>query len=216
MTLPHSKDIMKYPARFQFQSGAPCGGSSTCTDTCIQMIVEYYKDKTYSLSYIRKVAQSQTHFNESPCTGINYIEALNALKLLGVTHYRVGFGMTFADVIKKVAIGPTIVGVWYADYPNWRGHCATHTNHAEIAGRTQCGFFGAHAILALKKAPHIINGKYNHMDVFSRDPDHHSSARPEHPNHDRIKLSHLNKAMLALPEHTRFSKTYMIYPTRRK
>jgi hypothetical protein len=63
VTLPHSTNIFNYPARFQFgQASAPCGGSSCCTDTCIQQIVEFYKEKTYSLQTIRNAAQRLTSF----------------------------------------------------------------------------------------------------------------------------------------------------------
>ncbi len=217
MTLPHSKDILKYPARYQFQTGAPCSGSSCCTDTTIQMIVEYYKDKTYSLSYIRKVAQAKTNFNEHPCTGINYVEVLNALNALGVTHYRVGWQVDAKDIINKVAIGPTIVGVYYGNYPkNRSGKCGL-PNRAEANGKTDCPFHGAHAVLAIKRVNHLTAaGKYAHTDMLVRDPDHHSSARPEKPIYDRITLTQLDKTMKALPPNTPFTHTYCIYPTKRK
>lgn len=210
MTLPHSTNILDYPARYQFQTNAPCGGSSCCTDCVIQMIVEYYKEKTYSLSYIRKVAQAKTSFNESPCTGINYIEVLNALNTLGVTHYRYGSNVSASTVLSKTAIGPVLVGVWYGNYPNSvRGTCGEP--HASHAGRTDCGFKGSHAVLALRKD--LYNGG---TSVLTRDPDHHSAARPEHPTFDRITLGQLSNTMLALPRNTAFSSTYCIYPTRRK
>lgn len=217
MTLPHSKDILDYPARFQWQSGAPCGGSSCCTDTVIQMIVEYYKEKTYSLAYIRKVAQAKTSFNESPCTGINYIEVLNALEALGITHYKVGWNVNAKDIINKVAIGPTLVGVYYGNYPkNRSGRCGT-TNKAEHGGKTDCPFRGAHAVLALKRVNHLTtSGKYAHTDMLVRDPNHNSASRPEKPMYDRITLSQLDKSMKALVPYTPFKNTYCIYPTKRK
>lgn len=209
MALPHSKNIMEYPARYQFQPYAPCAGSSTCTDTCIQMIVEYYKDKTYSLSYIRKVAQSRTSFDERPCTGINYVEVLNALKAFGIYHYRVGWGANASAVATKTMTGPTLVGVHYGSYPNWPRRCTMP--HATHGGRTQCSFRGTHAVLAIKRSSY--NGK---AVILTRDPNHHSSARPEHPTYDRFTLGQLNTTMLNLPKYSAFSKTYMIYPTKRK
>jgi len=217
MTLPHSKDIFKYPARFQFgQAGAPCGGSSCCTDTCIQMIVEYYKDRTYSLSYIRKMAQSQTSYNEAPCTGINHVEVLNALNKLDVTHYKVAFGVNNTFVGQKVAVGPTLVGIHYGSYPSAYNKCHSGHRGAEIHGKTDCRFRGAHAVLAIGRRAHTKDGKYLHTDVFTRDPDHNSPARPEKPAFDRISLYDLGVAMNNLPKYTAFSKTYVIYPTKRK
>lgn len=218
MTLPHSKDILKYPARYQFQSGAPCYGGSCCTDTCIQMIVEYYKERTYSLSYIRKVAQAKTSFNEAPCTGINYREVLNALTALGVDHYRVGWNITTDVVWNKLNTGPVIVGVYYGNYPkNTSGRCGS-TNHAEYGGKTDCPFSGAHAVLAIGHRLHYArDGKtILHKDFLVRDPDHHSASRPEHPAFDRITSTQFRRTINALVPYTPFSNTYMIYPTRKK
>lgn len=211
-----SNNILAYPARYQFQSGAPCGGSSTCTDTCIQMIAEYYKDKTYSLAYIRKVAQAKTNFNEGSCTGINYLEVQNALIALGITHYRVGWDVNAAFVAQKVAVGPVIVGVWYGSYPRWKGHCGSRPL-SESGGKTDCNFNGSHAVLAVGKVAHTVNkGHYIHTDIIARDPDHHSTGRSEHPPYDRYSLALLDAAMRALPRNSAFSRTYCIYPTKRK
>lgn len=209
MALPHSKRPIDYPARFQFQPGAPCNGSSTCTDTCIQMIVEFYREKTYSLSYIRKLAQAKTSFNEGPCTGINYIEVLNALRALGISHYRVAWNVNASFVAQKVATGPVLVGVYYGNYPSWPGKCTTPK--ALHGGKTQCSFRGAHAVLAIMKQAY--EGK---TTIITRDPNHHSATRREAPKFDRVTLSQLNNTMLALPKYTAFSRTYAIYPTRKK
>jgi hypothetical protein len=220
MALPHSKRIFLYPARFQFgQSGAPCGGSSCCTDTVIQMIVEYYKDRTYSLSQIRKYAQAKTGFNENSCTGINHVEALNALKAMGVLHYKVVFGVGADFVYQKMQIGPVLVGVYYGSYPPIRGGNTIRgkaLHYAELNGKTDFPFRGAHAVLAIGGRKHIIDGKVHHRDVYIRDPDHNSPSRPEKPPYDRIRLGDLSKAMWDLPKYTPFSQTYCIYPTRKK
>lgn len=219
MALPHTKNIFSYPARFQFgQSGAPCGGSSCCTDTCIQMIVEYYKEKTYSLATIRRLAQTGTSYNEAPCTGINSVEVLNALNRLGIHHYRVAKGVDANFVKRKVAIGPVLVGVHYGSYPTKKGKCYSRgIKNAEISGKTDCPFRGAHAVLAIGQRPHLhSDGTFAHTDFFTRDPDHHSPARPEKPAYDRITGTSLGIAMKNLPKYTRFSSTYVIYPTQKK
>lgn len=217
MTLPHSTDIFRYPARFQFgQAGAPCNGSSCCTDTCIQMVVEYYKERTKTLSQVRYAAQRLTAFDERACTGINYREVLNALSYFGITHYKLGSGITHTDVGKWVQYGPVILGVHYGSYPkSTTGRCGS-TNKAELNGKTDCGFNGAHAVLVIGKKPHTVNGVYRHTDYYVRDPDHHSPSRPERPPYDRITAGQLNTALLNLPKYTAFSYTYMLYPTRKK
>lgn len=213
MTLPHSTDIFKYPARFQFgESTAPCGGSSCCTDTCIKMIVEYYKEQTHPLAEIRKRAQAKTNFNEGPCTGLNHVEVLNALSYYGLSHYTVSFGADAQKVFDKVKIGPVIVGVHYGSYPEWEGKCGAGPE-AEIGGKTDCSFTGAHAVLAIGGRFHVGRG---HRDIYVRDPDHNSPSRPEKPAYDRIRKHQLNVAMQNLPKYTKFSDTYIIYPTKRK
>lgn len=204
-----SLNPLAYPARFQYQYGAPCGGSSCCTDTCIQMIVEYYKEKKHSLSYIRTLAQSETSFNEGACTGINYVEVLTALRKLGVNHYRLGTGYGAAFVKSKVLVGPVIVGVHYGSYPN--RYNGSRSNRAEYGGRDDYGFYGAHAVLAEKTRYH--NG---HTDFYTRDPDHGSPSRSWKPPYDIIKSTQLQRAMVNLPTYTAFSNTYVIYPTVKK
>lgn len=210
MALPHSKNILNYPPRFQFgESGAPCGGSSCCTDTCIKMIVEYYKDATYSLAEIRRRAQSKSSFNEAPCTGINSVEVINALESFGINHYRVAYGANSAVVWNKVAVGPVIVGVHYGSYPNSANSCGS--NKAELNGRTDCGFSGAHAVLAVGRRYHLT-----HRDFYVRDPDHNSPARPEKPKYDIMRRPQLELTMKNLVPYTAFKQTYIIYPTKKK
>jgi hypothetical protein len=207
--------ILGYPPRFQWrQYNAPCRGSSCCTDTCIQMIVNWYKDKVYSLSYIRQMAQRYTNYNEGSCTGINHIEVMNALKAFGIYHYRTGFGADAGVVWDKVPIGPVIVGVHYGSYPSWYTH-TSRPNRAHYGGRTDYGFRGAHAVLAVGRRKHTVGVK-DHRDIFVRDPDHYSYARPERPKYDIITNVQLNRAMKNLVPYTPFTNTYIIYPTQKK
>jgi len=214
VALPHSTNIFKYPARFQFgQRNAPCGGQSCCTDTCIQMIVNFYKEINPSLAEIRRKAQAKTSFDERPCTGINHIETLNALKAYGITHYRAGFGVNAGDLWRYLNIGPVLVGVHYGSYPTKIGRC--NKNNAEVWGKTDCRFNGSHAVLAIGKRYHGT-GLQKHRDVFVRDPDHNSPARPEKPEYDRMRLSQFYTAMKNLPKYTAFRTTYILYPTQKK
>lgn len=215
-----STNIWDYPARFQFgQAGAPCEGQSCCTDTCIQMIGEYYLDRTYDLNAIRRLAERDTRFDERRCTGLNGIEVLNALKNMGITHYRKASGVDASDVNKMKNIGPVIVGVHYGTYPNRPGRCHSPAgiHKAEVGGRTDCGFTGAHAILAIASREHKdAKGKYLHTDIVTRDPDHNSPSRPEEPNGDRMRLYDLQITMRNLPKYTAFTQTYAVYPTKKK
>lgn len=214
MPLPRkpSKNIFDYPARFQFgQGSAPCSGSSACTDTCIQMIVEYYKDEHYDLNTIRRVSQRRTGFDERPCTGLNYVEVLNGLAYFGIHHYEVKFGADSMKVYNKVEIGPVIVGVHYGSYPYRNGKY----NTAEISGKTDTAFRGSHAILAVGRRVHDAPKDW-HRDIYIRDPDHNSPSRPETPKYDRIRRMQLERAMQNLIPYTLFKNTYIIAPTKKK
>lgn len=217
LTLPHSLNPLAYPPRFQFgQRYAPCGGASCCTDTALQELGEYWKEKTYPLYQIRRLAQEGTAFNENPCTGINHIEVLHALNRIGITWYRVAFGMDANFVASKLATGPVLVGVEGHTYPNDRTRCGTPK--AEHGGRTQCNFYGAHAVLALRYQKHLDKdtNKLLHYDFVTRDPNHNSASRPEEPTFDRITKAQFDKSMKDLPRYTRFSTTYCIFPTKKK
>lgn len=212
MALPHTTDILKYPARFQFgEATAPCGGASCCTDCCIKMIVEYYKEQTHSLAEIRHRAQSAYNFDERSCTGLNYLEVLAALNSFGIGHYKVSFGSDAVDVWNKVLVGPVIVGVHYGTYPERRDKCDRFGMKAESGGKTDCPFNGTHAVLAIHRRYHTT-----HRDIFVRDPDHNSPSRPEKPIYDIITRMQLDKAMKNLPIYTPFKETYIIYPTKKK
>lgn len=203
---------LAYPPRFQFgQPGAPCDGKSCCTDTCVQMILEYWTEKFQTLSDIRYWAEVGSTSNTSPCTGINPGETLNALKHYGVDFYKVATGVDANFVKSKVTSGytPVLIGVYYGSYPNIKtGKCGTF-NLAREGGRTDCTFKGSHAIIALGSN----NGGLN---VVTRDPDHASPARPEKPHHDSITWAQLDKTMKDLPRYTNWNVTFCIYPLKKK
>lgn len=215
MTLPHSLDPLDYPARYQFgQAGAPCLGKSCCTDACIQMLIEYWMEKTVSLADIRKAAQAKTNFDERPCTGINATETINALKAYGITWYQPALGINANFVASKLVNGPVLVAVGYQKYPNHVNKRCGPYNLAESGGRTDCTFRGAHAVLAIKPMTHT--DVHTGLDIIVRDPDHNSPARPEKPKWDRFKLSQFQSAMTALVTDTPWTTTYCLYPTKKK
>lgn len=173
------------------------------------MILEYYKDTKYSLSYIRTIAQSETSFDENPCTGINVKETDVALTKFGLGHYTIARGISAAFVRSKVATGPVLVGVWYGRYPNKVGD--GRPNQAEYEGRNDYGFLGSHAVLAIGSRYHN-----SHYDLYMRDPDHASPSRPNRPKYDIIKQTQLQTAMEGFANYTDFGTTYCMYPTKKK
>lgn len=201
---PASKPPLAYPPRFQFgQAGAPCGGSSCCTDTCIQMIIEYWTDRLISLSSIRRASGETV-----ACSGLNFAQALKALRHFGITWYQPSYGADSTYVINKLRAGytPILVATHYGSYPNsTSGRCGNY-NKAAYNGRTDCHFRGGHATLAI--------GTSNY--VLMRDPDHNSPSRPEKPLYDKITASQLNATMKNLPKYTPWRTTGILYPTKKK
>ena len=175
------------------------------------MVGEYYKEKTYSLSKIREMAQAKSHFNHSPCSGINAYETLDALEAMGINWYRGATNIDASFIASKVEIGPVFAGVAGESYPNdLHGACGS-SNKAAHGGRTQCDFHGPHSILVVRKQ------KESGVWYFiTRDSNHNSPARPEKPKFDKITLAQLNKAIKDLPIRTDFNVTYCIYPIKRK
>ena len=210
MALPHSLDPLAYPPRFQFgQTGSPCRGKAACTDTCLQMLIEYWKEKTVSLSTIRRISK-----NPDTCTGNNAIEVKRVIEYFNLPYIYVS-DIDTLYIAKKVAIAPVFLGVGYAKYPNKSTVCGPIK--AEVGGRSDCNFRGAHAVLALKYQNHLSStGTLLHHDFIMRDPDHASAARPWKPNYDRITLNQLDRTMKALVTDTAWTHTFAFVPTRRK
>lgn len=203
MALPHSTDVFKYPARYQFgQPGVPMALAQTaCVDTCVQMLIEYWKDRSVTLGDIRK-ASGGPH---DGVHGLNIPQTLKALNAYGVRNYKVARGVSPAFVHSKLSNGPAMTVVGYSRYPTYtQGHCG-HTNDARIGGRNDCGFGGTHAILLIAHAT-----LPTHTGIYSRDPDHNSGSRPYRPAYDGISADQLSSAM-GLITHLGWSSTYLLY-----
>lgn len=208
-----SLDILKYPARFQFgQAGVPFSlAKVACTDTCVQMVINYYKDKLVSLNEVRKDSGKPPYG-----TGLTVSAALQALSRNGVTHYKWTLGYSRAFMKSKLALGPVIVSVNYRYYPSWPGsRCGG--NDAREGGKTDCNFTGAHAVLVIKMLPvYHSNGTFARYDFLVRDPDHNSAGRPEKPRYDRITEAQLKTAMENVKYYPGWEKPSVMYPTRKK
>lgn len=215
MTLPHSLNILDYPARYQFnQPGVPLALARTaCSDTCVQMIIEYYKERTVPLTDIRKASG----IGIDGVHGLTIAGAIRALRTYGVS-YSWATGVNAEAVDAKSKLGPVIIGVGYRLYPKWWE--GTGTPKAERGGKVDYGFNGAHAVLFIKRWNHYkldAKGQQTttvlHQDWVLRDPDHYGTALP---NLDRFNLPMLDPALKALVSDTPWDTTFCIYPTRAK
>lgn len=208
-----SADILDYLPRFQFgQTGVPWSLQKVaCTDTCVQMVIHYFKDKLISLNEVRRDAGVQPYG-----VGLRVTDSLRALYNNGVRNYNWTVGYNRAFMIQKLKLGPIIVATNYKYYPTWEHHCGTTTNKAQIGGKTDCSFNGSHAILVIKCIPVYSGTKLLRYDYLIRDPDHDAPARPEKPRYDRITETQLKRVMDNITFLPGWDKSTILYPTSKK
>lgn len=212
MALPHSLAPLDYPARFQWnQPGiSRCLAQTACTDTCIQMIIEYYLEKTYTLSQIRAASGKGIDCKH----GLTMNEALIALKHFGVTHYKSTVGVDASFILQKAYIGPVLFGVGYNEFPAKKGVDCDQTNLAQLGGKIDCSFQGPHAELALGNVAVKDNkGNVIRYDAILRDPDHWEALPPKY---DRITGAQLTKTINAIKGNEGWTNTFCLYPTKKK
>lgn len=181
------------PAHFQVgEPGAPCGGSSTCTDCVVAAIVRHETGRPLSAAAVRHAAAP----GKDPCRGLTPAEALRALAHFGVRGYVGVAGVTASEAIRATDRGVVLVAVGYNGFPSQA--------QAEVGGRTDFGFAGPHAISLwgrrywAERPAGWPAGKHFEAGwrVWTRDPDHHYGAA--RPPYDRFRSSFLVAAMDAL------------------
>lgn len=212
MALPHSLDPLDYPARFQWnQPGVTrCLAQTACTDTCVQMIIEYWKEKTFSLTQIRRASGKGIDCKH----GLTMNEAMTALKHYGVTNYKSAVGINASFILQKAYNGPVLFGVGYNEFPARKGVWCDQNNVAQLGGKVDCNFNGPHAELAVGNvAVKDASGKIIRYDAFIRDPDHWEASPPRY---DRITGAQMTKAINAIVGNEGWTNTFAIYPTTKK
>lgn len=182
------------PPHFQIgEPGAPCHGSSTCTDCVIAMIVRHEKGKRVSAHDVRQASAP----TKDPCRGLNPSEALRGIQAFGIQGYRIRVNATASDAIRATDAGLVLVAVGYDGYP-------LAGSEAEVGGRTDLGFDGPHATLLAgrrnwQKPPAdwpAHEAFHPGWRVWGRDPDHHFDQTK--PPYDRYRSGYLVRAMDAL------------------
>lgn len=181
------------PNHFQIgEPGAPSGGSVTCTDCSIAMIVRHDKGIFVSARTVREAAAP----DKSDRRGLNAYEALRGLYNLGVRGYSILIGATASDVLKATDRGVVLVSVGYDGWPTLA--------EAVVGGKTDLGFRGPHATTNWGRRRYISKPASWPVDkpfhpgwyTWARDPDHHwGDAKPPY---DKFSTSYLVRAMDAL------------------
>lgn len=212
MALPHSTNPLDYPARFQWnQPGITrCLAQTACTDTCVQMMIEFWKEKTYSLSQIRRASGKGIDCQH----GLTMAEAMTALRYFGVKNYRSAVGIDATFILQKAYNGPVLFGVGYNEFPAKKGVWCDQSNLAILGGKVDCNFTGPHAELALGNVKvRDKNGRLLRYDAILRDPDHWEASPPRY---DRITGAQLTRAINALRGNEGWTNTFCIYPVTKK
>lgn len=212
MALPHSLNPLDYPARYQWnQPGVSRALAQTaCTDACVQMIIEYWLEKTYSLNAIRTASGKGV----DGVHGLTVAEALKALRHFGVTWYKSTAGVDATFILQKAYNGPVLFGVGYNEFPAKKGVWCDQNNLAQIGGKIDCNFTGPHAELALgNTAVKDSKGKVIRYDAFVRDPDHWEASPPKY---DRITGAQLTKSINAIRGNMGWTNTFCIYTDKKK
>lgn len=185
--------LNKDPKHFQIgEPGAPCGGSSTCTDCTISMIVFRETGVFWSAHDVRQKAAP----HKDPCRGLNPEEAIRGIRDLGVKGYHIHINATSEDAIRATNAGVVLVAVGYDGYPV--------VSEAEVGGKTDLNFNGPHALPLFgrrnwqKKPVFWPKGKpfKPGWRVWDRDPDHHWGAKT--PPYHRYRSAYLTRAMDAI------------------
>lgn len=184
--------------------GAPCGGSSCCTDCVGCEIVRRDRGKTITPAQFRRAARPG---DTKPCAGLTPGQFLNGLRFFNVKGYEYHAPITASDVLKATDRGIVLVGVGYAAYPK--------ASECEIGGKVDTGFYGAHAVSVWGrrklKRPNAPTARWF---VWTRDPDHHASGEDGNrkaPPYDRFDMSYLSRAIGALVGSSGWQTTFAIW-----
>lgn len=174
------------------------------------MIIEYWKEKTYTLNAIRTASGKGI----DGVHGLTMAEAMTALRHFDVLNYRSTIGVDATFILQKAYNGPVLFGVGYNGFPAKKGASCDQDNVAQVGGKIDCNFTGPHAELALTNVEvKDVHGKTIRYDAILRDPDHWEASPSQF---DRITGSQLTKSINAIKGNMGWSNTFAIYPVTKK
>ena len=183
--------------------GAPCGGSSCCTDCVGCEIIRRDRGTSISPAAFRRAARPG---DVSPCRGLTPGQFLNGLKAYNVKGYEYADHVTAQSVLAATDHGVVLVGVCYGDYPS--------PAECQIGGRVDLGFTGAHAVSIWGRRK-LADGRWY---AWARDPDHHYTGHDQGgqvcPPYDRFDMKYLARAINGLPGTSGWQVTFAVWRPR--
>jgi hypothetical protein len=168
------------------------GGSTGCTHACSRLIIGGATGDFPSDDKLSHFMGYPTAVQRAEDKGPSVAQVLSGLRAYGL-HYEFQPFMSTGEVAWRAKHwGPVIIGYWYPYHPEWKGFhygglladgqpngFATPLRHA---GKTQLNGAFTHASVLLSTYWSPTTGSR----FYVHDPNHMSTARPEHPAFDTM------------------------------
>lgn len=195
-----SKAMSRMQARLDFQQFGQANddrvwnGATACTHTIVQSLYYIWFGKIITLNGVNSAAGMPANARNSKGQprGMNNTELARAFQTLKLP-YVVKFGLTFEQIMSYSNRAPVMYAMRYGSAPSQRGFVykgvTAKAPFARKHGRTQLTGFndGRHAVLLLgyRQVKDLATGR-KFFVAYRKEPNHHSSSRPERPPYDEI------------------------------
>lgn len=196
--LDHIRDLAeKHPEMQQFGQGNDNlvhDGKTACTHTICQFLALVWNGERLTLNDVNHLAgmPSNAVAKDGKPRGMRPNELATFFQRAHIPMH-IKFDIPFAGLLTRSDRGPVFYGMRYGSAPTMDAHGAAKgpfgfARPPGHAGATQKGIPETrHAVLMLgfleRRGP---DGKLVAVDVFRKEPNHGSPARPERPPYDRI------------------------------
>lgn len=193
------------------------GGSSGCTHTALQDLIQLWTGRILTHDDISRIAGYPWPSQNRTRRGLQWPEVQRVFRHFGLP-YVMKSGLTVEELLRASNLAPALVGIRYGDHPRKQGLATPNVfrnGPAELNGATQrAGFDGAHAAVLAGYEPHRVKGVTKHYDAYVVEPNHGSASRPEKPAYDVITTAQLRRAFEAIKTLPRWNATYAFVATR--
>lgn len=174
------------------------GGSTACTHAICQFLFQLWHDERKSLNEINALAgmPRKARNADGDPRGMRPEEVQKFFEKAGIPMV-LKFGREFQNILAASNRGPVFYGMRYGSAPRRRGFGPTENGFARPRkrGATQFGIANErHAVLLLGYLQVLgPDGTPIRTDVYRKEPNHGSGARPERPPYDIIHASQARK-----------------------
>lgn len=177
-------------------------GVTGCGQTCVQAVLDIAKNGVHPTHDAISLAMKPQYWRPGNRGGTSGPQLASALRSFGMP-YKAVSGISFADLMAKMKLGPVLFVVWYPEWPNWQSYAGRTrpTPWAEPlrhAGRNQFdGGLIEHWVLGLGRD--LKRASTRNLAVM--EPNHNSPARPQKVALDWVNPVHARAAYMASVKH---------------